>query len=80
MTIHILAFGVARDILDGSSIEIETADGISIADLKETLTATFPEFSQLRHFSIAVNQAYQADDFQISPEDEVVIIPPVSGG
>ena len=40
----------------------------------------YPEFEKLRSFTIAVNAEYRSDDFVLSAQDEVVIIPPVSGG
>ena len=40
----------------------------------------FPDFEKLRSLSIAVNQEYREDDFLVKEGDEIVIIPPVSGG
>jgi len=40
----------------------------------------YPEFEKLRHLALAVNSEYVQDDLIISENDEVVIIPPVSGG
>lgn len=80
MNIDILAFGIARDILGGAeqSLKLETA--MSIKELKEMLTEKYPDFSKLAAFSVAVNQEYMDDDYQLQAFDEVAIIPPVSGG
>jgi len=80
MKLKIMAFGIAKDILGQSEFNFEYDNGNNIQGLKEALTSTFPEFEKLSSFSIAVNQEYQDDDFVISDNDEVVIIPPVSGG
>ena len=40
----------------------------------------FPDFEKLRSLVIAVNEEYQEDGFILSEKDEIVIIPPVSGG
>ena len=40
----------------------------------------YPDFTKLRSFSIAVNEEYQNDDFVLNSNDEIVILPPVSGG
>ena len=80
MRINILAFGIAKDIIKGSSIQLELKEGQDILALKTALCDQFPDFNQLRSLSIAVNAEYQSDDFKLSESDEVVIIPPVSGG
>lgn len=80
MEIQVLAFGIARDIVAGAQTSVAVADDCTIADLKQTLCRDYPEFEKLRSFTIAVNAEYRPDDFVLSAQDEVVIIPPVSGG
>lgn len=76
----ILAFGIAKDIVGGSELTITVDTMISVADLKNKLLSDFPKFGELTAFAIAVNNEYATDDEIIQPTDEVVIIPPVSGG
>lgn len=80
MELNIKAFGIARDILGDSEIEFELTKGQDITSLKAALVHAYPEFEKLVSFNIAVNEEYQDDDHIISDKDEVVIIPPVSGG
>lgn len=80
MQIKILAFGIAKDILGGRQLKLDVPDQTSIADLKTTLVSTYPAFAKLRSLALAVNQNYVDDDLMLKTEDEVVIIPPVSGG
>jgi molybdopterin synthase sulfur carrier subunit len=80
MTIKLVAFGIAKDILQNSSIDFAIAEEATVATLKSELCAQYPEFQRLKSFAIAVNEEYQTDDFVINSSDEVVIIPPVSGG
>ena len=80
MDIEILAFGIAKDIVKGSTFKIELPTDATVGSLKAQLCATYPEFERLASFAIAVNESYQLDDFTINEKDEVVIIPPVSGG
>jgi molybdopterin converting factor subunit 1 len=80
MTINILAFGIAKDIINGSTLGLEIQNGTTVADLKIELIAQFPDFEKLRSLVIAVNEEYQEDGFILSEKDEIVIIPPVSGG
>ena len=80
MKINLLAFGIAKDIVGGQSVEIETADQLSVGQLREHLVEQFPEFAKLKSLKLAVNGAYVEDHTEIEANDEVVIIPPVSGG
>ena len=80
MTIKLVAFGIAKDILQNSSVDFSIVEQATVGVLKTELCAQYPEFQRLKSFAIAVNEEYQTDDFVINASDEVVIIPPVSGG
>ena len=80
MNIDVLAFGIAKDIIGTNVSKIETDGPISIAELKNLLVDRYPEFEKLKSFSIAVNQEYQEEEFLLQSNDEIAIIPPVSGG
>jgi molybdopterin converting factor small subunit len=79
MRIHLLAFGIARDILGTSSMEYDF-QGIYIGDLRNALQKTHQDFRSLASIAFAVNDGYVQDSYQLQEGDEVVIIPPVSGG
>lgn len=80
MKIKLVAYGIAKDILKGSKAEIELKDGKDIASLKGSLVREYPAFKELASLRFAVNEDYQEDSFELSATDEVIIIPPVSGG
>lgn len=80
MKIDILAFGIAKDIIKSRSLMMELPEGGTVGELKNKLTNQFPDFQKLKSLAIAVNTEYRSDDFSLSENDEVVIIPPVSGG
>jgi len=81
MTIKLIAYGIAKDILPSRELDFELAgDTATIADLKQQLQARFPEFGKLRSIHFAINADYQDDTCPLHENDEVVIIPPVSGG
>lgn len=80
MQIKILAFGIARDIVGGSKLEFTITEAATVGELKASLLSQFPTFEKLRSLAIAVNSEYAEDDQVISPNDEIVLIPPVSGG
>ena len=78
--IRLIAFGIAKDIVGAREKEYQISEHTDIAKLKSDLVEEYPPFKQLVNFSIAVNEVYRADDFELNEGDEVVIIPPVSGG
>jgi molybdopterin converting factor subunit 1 len=80
MTINILAFGIVREIAGNTSIRVPIEGSISARDMKARLEQQFPRLKELKSFMIAVNGNYATPDTMINPEDEVAIIPPVSGG
>jgi molybdopterin converting factor subunit 1 len=80
MKIKILAFGIAKDIMKGPSIELEIGADTDAAQLKNQLKEIYPELKKLRSFMIAINSEYANASEPISEGDEVALIPPVSGG
>lgn len=79
MKVTVTAFGIAKDILNKKQTEIEYS-GTTVADLRQQLIQQFPEFAKLASLKFAVNTDYVNDDFVLNSNDEVVLIPPVSGG
>lgn len=81
MKIKLLAFGIAKDILDNQQIDVELSlDNVTVLDLRTELEGKYPEIKKLASYMIAINKTYADDIDQIKENDEVAIIPPVSGG
>lgn len=80
MKIRIVAFGIAKEIIGSKKMEIETEENVTIAGLKNQLFAQYPAFKKLTSLQFAVLESYQDASFELSANDEVVLIPPVSGG
>lgn len=78
--INILAFGIAREITGQSSFEWEFSEPLTVGELRNHLFQKYPDLSKLNALAIAVNAEYAPDSLQIRAGDEVVLIPPVSGG
>jgi len=76
----ILAFGIAKDIVGGAEVEVVVENEITVLELKKLVLNTYPAFEKLTALSIAVNNEYADDNQVILKNDEVVLIPPVSGG
>ena len=78
--VELLAFGIAKDIVGSNQLTIEIDANSTVGQLKGILFEDYPAFVKLRSLSIAVNEEYRTDDYLLSEQDEIVIIPPVSGG
>lgn len=80
MKINLIAFGIAKDILQSKQLEFELNEGATISLLKQNLFQKYPDFTSLKSISFAVGENYQEDGYALHENDEVVIIPPVAGG
>lgn len=80
MNLKILAFGIAREIIGQLELSVQLSEAATVADLKQFLTQQFPDFHKLASLRVAVNAEYADDNAVLCPNDEIVLIPPVSGG
>ena len=76
----ILAFGIVKDIFSNATIDVDCKNEFPVDDLKNILEKKYPRLNQLGSYMIAVNNEYAAAGDIINENDEVAIIPPVSGG
>lgn len=80
MTLRMLVFGIARDIIGAPEIWMDMPEHITVEDLRKSLYLQYPAFEKLRSLAIAVNSEYAQSGQRINHMDEIAIIPPVSGG
>ena len=80
MNIRVQAFGIAKDILNGGSIVVEADANTRAGEFRNMLMEKYPDFKLLASLKLAVNADYVSDEYELKENDEVVIIPPVSGG
>jgi len=80
MNIEIKLFGIAKEIVSSSSLNIELDSPYTIHGLRNEVMAKYPAFGDLKSIMVAVNSEYAKDDQQLAASDEVALIPPVSGG
>jgi molybdopterin synthase sulfur carrier subunit len=79
----VLLFGVTRDIVGNASLSIPVskAKGLeTVGDLKAYLKDSYPSLGELSSLAVAVNKSYAFDSDPVGHEDEIALIPPVSGG
>jgi molybdopterin converting factor subunit 1 len=72
-------FASIRERMGRTTEELEVPDGSTVAQVWERLVAEVPALAQQR-YRPAVNQEYTEPDHTLADGDELVFIPPVSGG
>ncbi len=75
-----MAFGIAKDILGHQKLVLDMHARPTVGDVKHNLIDTYSDFNKLSSLRFAVNEEYVEDTFELHEGDEVILIPPVSGG
>ena len=76
----VLLFGIARDLTGQSSVSVPLASGACVADLLTTVQAQYPALLGIKSLLVAVNGDYAETNQPLTHQDEIALIPPVSGG
>jgi molybdopterin converting factor subunit 1 len=81
MKVTVRLFAILKEKVGRSELTEEVEPGLTVEGLWKILTEEFPS---LRPFSgcilFAVNQTYAKGNHLLQVDDEVALIPPVSGG
>lgn len=80
MNLRILCFGITRDIIGQFEYSTSLENGATVADLRQHLSVKFPTFATLKSLRVALNSEYAEESMTLKENDEIVLIPPVSGG
>ncbi len=81
MQVRVLFFGSLREMLGRSSDTVSLPDGSSLSELLDRYAAENPELHRfLPSIALSVNQEYATTDVRLGDEDEIALLPPVSGG
>ncbi len=80
MKVKLLAFGISKDILGQREMEVELPGPTDVQGFLTWLQTQYPDFAHLASIRVAINDTYAQPDHLISAQDELVLIPPVSGG
>ncbi len=79
MWVQVRYFAAVREIIGDSAARWELPEGATVGDLWKRLATANPPLRQLT-CTAAVNQEYVSPETTLAAGDEVVFIPPVSGG
>jgi molybdopterin converting factor subunit 1 len=80
MKVNVLLFGITKDLVGKQLLNIDIQEKSTVAEFKRLLQERYPELIELNSLAIAVNSEYAKDNVLINENDEIALIPPVSGG
>ena len=80
MKLNLLLFGITKDIVGQSRLTHEVPEAATVPQLVESLKQRYPKFEHLDSMMVAVNNEYGQPDQLLHEDDEIALIPPVSGG
>ena len=81
MQVRIRLFASLREAIGQETLELDLAEGARVEDAWAALVARHPALAPRRPSLLAaLNRRYASFDEALSSTDELVFIPPVSGG
>jgi len=81
MKVNILFFGQAKELSGTRQHSILLNENSTLHDCKLLLESEFPKLIELNSYAFAVNKDYIRDmNYILTDEDELALLPPVSGG
>ncbi len=81
MRVRVLFFGMLKDLCGKASDALDLPDGSTVGDVLADYAAKFPQLkASLPSLATAVNQQYAGPDTVLKSNDEIALLPPVSGG
>ena len=80
MKYKINLFGITKDIVGSNIAEIEMSQLSDVQLVLDKLKTNYPKLKDIKSLLVAVNSEYAEPDLVLSENDEIALIPPVSGG
>jgi molybdopterin synthase catalytic subunit/molybdopterin converting factor small subunit len=81
MRIHVLVFGVLKDLIPDAGATLELEDGARVQQVLNHFRRAYPRDEKLwASLAVAVNREYVQASHALREGDEVALLPPVSGG
>ena len=81
MRVRILFFGMLKDLAGRSSDSLDLPEGSLVRDVLDHYRVHVPRMrDSMASLAVAVNQQYAGVDTPLRSNDEVALLPPVSGG
>jgi molybdopterin synthase catalytic subunit len=81
MRVRVLFFGMLKDLAGKSSDTLDLGEGATVGDVLAHCAKQIPRLKDaLPSLAVAVNQQYAGAETALESNDEVALLPPVSGG
>ncbi|MEM0978920.1 MAG: MoaD/ThiS family protein [Cyanobacteria bacterium P01_H01_bin.58] len=81
VTVTVKLFAAYQEALGVTELALEFPAGSTVASVRDRLLAEHPELEQWREVTrFGINLQFVEPDTRLNTGDEVVLIPPVSGG
>lgn len=80
MSLKISLFGITRDIVGTSVLELPAPAPATVGELLAEMRRQYPALGELRSCAVAVNNEYADSSQALHTVDEIALIPPVAGG
>lgn len=81
MKITVKLFAAYQEACGVSEMQLEVDDGATVATVRDRLIAEHPQLAQWRDLTrFGINLQFVAPETVMQDGDEIVLIPPVSGG
>jgi MoaD family protein len=81
MKIHVQFYAQLRDLIGMRELEVELAEGATVRDLLEEIYAQQPALrSHDKSILIGAGVEFVDRNYELKPNEEIAIMPPVQGG
>lgn len=81
MRVTVKLFAAYQDAVGAPEVTMHVSSGDSVASLRDRLIRQYPELDRWRDVTrFGINLEFVDPSATLQPGDEVVLIPPVSGG
>jgi molybdopterin converting factor subunit 1 len=81
MMVTVRLFARAKDLAGANAVRIELKAPATVGDLRRRLAAEYPRLEALlAHSAFAVDDGFADASLELSPDQEIALLPPVSGG
>ena len=81
MKIRVRLFAALHEVVGHQELEVEVEPGTTAGELLDSLVAEHSKLARyLDVIQVAINEEFAERDAPIADDDEVALLPPVSGG
>lgn len=80
-TVHLKLFAIYQEVVGQSDLPMQVAAGTTVDQLCDQLIGQYPSLAAWKQQTrFGINFTFVPPETSLRPHDEVVLIPPVSGG